>query len=193
MRQEQSSASELLDIVDPESGEPTGEQLTKAAIHDQGLWHRDVHVWLTTGTHMLQQQRAWDKKIMPGAWDISASGHVGAGEAYLEAARRETEEELGLDFAPERFIPAGRLAVAMAMQPGNWMHRVVGENFVVVAPDLAAEQLQVQTSEVIDVRLYPIDWLAQDILDLQTARNHAPQPLELWQLGIAAMREAIRP
>ncbi len=184
---------ELLDIVDPH-GEPTGEQRDKDEIHRLGLPHRDVHVWITDGQHLLQQQRAWDKTIMPGEWDVSVGGHVAAGEDYLDAAVRETEEELGLRFPLEQFRPAGRLALDVVMQPGpdQWAHRTVGDNFVVVERNLSLEGLRLQASEVIGARLYPIDQLEADLVDPQTAKRHASQPAELWQLGIAAMRRATR-
>ena len=184
---------ELLDIVDA-YGNPTGEQRDKADIHRLGLPHRDVHVWITDGQNVLQQQRAWDKKIMPGAWDIAVGGHVGAGESYLDAAMRETEEELGLRLPADRFRPAGMLAVEMVMEPGpdQWTHRTVGDNFVVVERNLRLADLVLQTSEVIDARLYPIDQLEADLNDPETAQRHAPQPEALWRLGIAAMREAAR-
>lgn len=189
-------SGELLDIVDRHSGEPTGEQQDKALIHQDGLWHRDVHVWVTNGTHFLQQQRTWGKKIMPGQWDISVGGHVGGGESYAEAALRETEEELGLRIAPQRLIPAGKLAVEMAMENGSWMHRVVGDNFVVVErslqPENLADQLTLQTSEVLGARLYDLDQLEADLANPDTARQHAEQPPELWTLGITAMRQAIQ-
>ena len=34
-------------------------------------------------------------------WDISAAGHVEAGDGALETAQRELEEEIGLKLAPE--------------------------------------------------------------------------------------------
>lgn len=183
--------SELLDIVDA-AGEPTGVQRAKADIHRLGLPHRDVHVWITDGENVLEQQRAWDKKIMPGEWDIAVGGHVEAGESYLDAAMRETEEELGLRLPAERFRPAGRLAVTMTMESGprEWTHRVVGDHFVVVERNLVLDALQLQATEVIGARLYPIDQLEADLADPETAKRHAPQPLELWRLGITAMRRA---
>jgi isopentenyldiphosphate isomerase len=185
------SSSELLDIVDG-NGDPTGEQRQKSYIHAGGLWHRDVHVWVTDGTNLLEQQRTWNKKIMPGAWDVSVGGHVGVGESYLDAAVRETEEELGLRFQPERFRPAGKIAVEMMMEPGpkQWMHRTVGDNFVVLEPQLQLDRLQLQESEVLGARLYPIDQLEADIADPERAGRHAPQPRALWELGIMAMRAA---
>lgn len=185
------SKHELLDIVDMQ-GQPTGELVDKAAIHDQGLWHRDVHVWVTNGFDVLQQQRAWDKSIMPGEWDVSVGGHVAAGESYLEAAQRETAEELGMELPAERFIPAGILAVDMAMEPTGWRHRTVGDNFVVVERSVDIESLALQGSEVIGARWYNIDQLEADLASPETARQHASQPPELWALGIAAMRNAVQ-
>jgi isopentenyl-diphosphate Delta-isomerase len=187
-----SGPDELLDIVDLD-GNPTGELKGKSDIHQNGLWHRDVHVWITDGTNVLQQQRAWDKKIMPGAWDIAVGGHVGAGESYLDAAVRETEEELGLDLERTLFRPAGKLAVEMVLQPGpqQWTHRTVGDNFVVATPGLPLDRLQLQASEVVDARWYSMDQLEEDLRTPETRLRHAPQPLALWQLGIAAMRTAV--
>jgi 8-oxo-dGTP diphosphatase len=186
-----STQHELLDIVDDE-GEPTGEIRPKNEIHRLGLQHRDVHVWITDGTNVLEQQRIWSKKIMPGAWDILGE-HVGAGESYLDAAVRGTQEEFGLRLPAERFRPAGRLAAAMVIEPGpnQWTHRTVGDNFVVVERDLSLDSLRLQASEVIGARWYPIDQLEEDIQDPETALRHAPQPRELWMLGITAMRGAI--
>jgi isopentenyldiphosphate isomerase len=182
-----------LDVVD-EHGEPTGERLEKWEVHERGLPHRDVHVFITNGTHLLEQQRSPTKNIMPGTWDISAAGHVGAGEGYLETAVRETKEELGLSFAPERFRALGRLAARMTMGTSEqpWIHHTVGENYVVYAPEVRLEDVTVQESEVIGVRWYPIDQLEADVEDPVTAERHAPQPIELWRLGIAGMRAAAR-
>jgi len=33
----------------------------------------------------------------PGLWDTSAAGHLDSGESYLDCARRELGEELGID------------------------------------------------------------------------------------------------
>jgi 8-oxo-dGTP pyrophosphatase MutT (NUDIX family) len=37
-----------------------------------------------------------NKDEQPGKWDSSAAGHVDSGEAYLDCARREISEELGI-------------------------------------------------------------------------------------------------
>jgi isopentenyldiphosphate isomerase len=183
--------AEMVDLVD-ENGILLGEQLEKQVVHQQGLWHRDVHVWVTDGDNVLEQQRAWHKTIMPGDWDVSVGGHVAAGETFLDAAIRETEEELGLRPARGRFQWAGSLAVEMGMGSASnpWTHRTAGGHYVVVERNLDVDSLTLQASEVIGARLYPIDQLEADISHPDTAGRHAPQPLAMWQLGIAAMRQA---
>ena len=42
------------------------------------------------------QQRGPNTDALPGFWDLSATGHVHAGEAREDAARRELEEEIGI-------------------------------------------------------------------------------------------------
>ncbi|HEU4914508.1 MAG TPA: NUDIX domain-containing protein [Candidatus Saccharimonadales bacterium] len=180
---------ELLDVVN-EYGLPTGQILDKKTIHEQGLRHRDVHVWITNGTDLLQQQRRWDKAIMPGAWDISVGEHVGAGESYLDAAVRGTQEELGLDVPKNRFVRIGRLSTQAAIPGWDEPHNIVGDNFVVVEPGLRIARLSLQEEEVLGVRWYPIDQLEDDLASPETAGLHAPQPDVLYALGIAGMRGA---
>lgn len=184
-----SSAGELLDIIDI-YGNPTGRVADKQTIHDQGLLHRDVHVWVTNGTDLLQQRRRLDKSIMPGAWDISVGGHVGAGESYLESAIRETHEELGLDLPASRFVRIGRVATQLKFPGWSHAHNIVGDNFVVVERDLTLADLSLQAEEVMDARWYDIDQLEHDVTTPGYA-GHAPQPTALYALGIAGMRGAI--
>jgi len=189
------ASRELLDVLDSR-GKPTGQRLDKREIHSQGLWHWDTHVWVTTGTHFVEQLRRKDKNIMPGEWDISVGGHVAAGETTRRAARRELAEELGVRVPEGRLIYAGRLAVEMEIPERGkepWMHRVHSDHYVLVAPDLQREDLKLQRSEVSDARFYPLDQLEKDMRNPNTAKQHASQPPEMWHLGIAAMRKAVRP
>ena len=49
---------------------------------------------------LLIQKRSDNHPSLPGRWDMSSAGHVDTGENYLEAAQRETEEEIGLKDIP---------------------------------------------------------------------------------------------
>jgi isopentenyldiphosphate isomerase len=46
---------------------------------------------------VLLQKRARIKESFPGLWDISAAGHITAGDSSASAARRELAEELGIE------------------------------------------------------------------------------------------------
>ena len=65
-----------------------------------------VHVWIyrktDKATEVLLQKRAITKKVRPGEFDISAAGHIDAGEAAVETAVREVGEELGLRADPNK-------------------------------------------------------------------------------------------
>ncbi|KAL6041478.1 NUDIX hydrolase, partial [Balamuthia mandrillaris] len=95
---------ELIDVLTKE-GTPTGEVKTRKDIHEQGLWHRIVHVWCVDAQsgELILQQRAADKMTNPNKWDVSAAGHVGHGESSLATAQIELKEELGLVVPPEQF------------------------------------------------------------------------------------------
>lgn len=79
--------------------------------HRQALPHRSVLVLVYDGQGKVYiQKRSPGKALYPGRWDVSATGHVMAGESRLDAAARELEEELRvrpsrLDLAAE--FPAG--------------------------------------------------------------------------------------
>ena len=88
---------EYIDIVS-ETGKPTGQVALKSVAHKNGLWHNTIHLWLFTKKgEILLQQRSHKKSIYPLLWDVSAAGHIDAGESFTNAAIRETKEELGLD------------------------------------------------------------------------------------------------
>jgi isopentenyldiphosphate isomerase len=59
--------------------------------------HRTAHVVVFSPEgDILLQKRAADKDIQPGKWDTAVGGHLAVGESYLQAARREMQEEIGL-------------------------------------------------------------------------------------------------
>jgi isopentenyl-diphosphate Delta-isomerase len=89
-------ADELLDIVN-DNDEVTG-QAMRSVVHQQGLQHRGVHVFLFNEQgEMLVQQRSADRANSPSLWDCSVSEHVKTRESYLEAAMRGLKEEMGVE------------------------------------------------------------------------------------------------
>lgn len=92
---EKSHPAEELVLVD-ESDRPIG-TAERQTIHDQGLRHRAVHLFISNQNgELFLQKRTWRKDQYPHRWDSSAAGHVDAGESYDECAQRELSEELGI-------------------------------------------------------------------------------------------------
>ena len=95
---------EYFDILN-EKGEKTGESRSKKEAHEKGLIHRTAHVWiLNSKKELLLQKRASGLRVYPDCWDISAAGHISAGQTSLEGAKREVEEELGLSLPDNMFV-----------------------------------------------------------------------------------------
>lgn len=86
---------EIFDVVD-ENDVPVG-TATRAEVHAENLIHRAVHVMvLNRNGDLYLQKRSRLKDMNPGVWDSSVSGHLDAGEDYLQAAARELGEEIGI-------------------------------------------------------------------------------------------------
>lgn len=102
------ATTELVEVVDG-SNRPLA-VLPLPDVHMQQLYHRSVLVLLYNREGKLYlQKRSKSKTLFPGRWDVSASGHVQAGESAEDAAFRELYEEL--DILSERlllreFVPA---------------------------------------------------------------------------------------
>ncbi len=91
---------ELFDVLD-ENGRKTGIVKARSQVHRDGDWHRAVNIWVVNDRNeVLLQRRADHKDSWPGYWDISAGGHIVAGEDSLMAAVQELYEELGLVVRP---------------------------------------------------------------------------------------------
>jgi len=90
------SGAEMFDVVDESDRVLRAEP--RDFVHVNNLRHRAAHMLLfnSSGDLLLQKRSIW-KDRNPGRWDSSAAGHVDSGETYLEAARRELGEELGIE------------------------------------------------------------------------------------------------
>lgn len=87
---------ELLDIVD-DNDHVIGQE-SRTIVHQRGLQHRGVHVFLFTDDgKMLIQKRSADRAASPSLLDCSISEHVKAGESYHDGAVRGIKEELGVE------------------------------------------------------------------------------------------------
>lgn len=64
---------------------------------DEGLLHRAVVIFIRNSRgEIYLQKRSPEMRFYPNFWTASCTGHVSAGESYLEGGLRELTEELGI-------------------------------------------------------------------------------------------------
>ncbi|WP_458626818.1 NUDIX hydrolase [Winogradskyella sp. PC D3.3] len=144
---------EILDIVD-KNGNPTGTTALKSEAHAKGLYHNTIHLWLFTNKgEILLQQRSHKKVIYPLLWDVSVAGHINAGETFIEAALRETKEEIGLQLEPHHLKHIGVFLHETRYADGqiqdNEFHQVYIAELHVDLTDLIIQEEEVEALKLV--------------------------------------------
>ncbi len=149
---------ELIDIYD-ENNKHIGTAM-KSEAQKKGLWHRGVHVWVYSEGKVLLQLRSKDKKLFPDMWKISVAGHVRAAESAIEAALRETREELGIQ-ATQDCIEFYRIR-KFQLSHGSL---VVNQFLYVFTLRYRGkiEDIRIQREELQKVKFFSTEFLKQDI------------------------------
>lgn len=82
----------------------TGRTIERGQNMNKGDYHLTIHVCIfnSEGKMLIQQRQPW--KDWANMWDVTVSGSALAGETSIQAAQRETYEEIGykLDLSDER-------------------------------------------------------------------------------------------
>lgn len=92
-----------LEVVDIKN-QPLG-VFPEKQVHFHGLFHRSVAVAVyDRQSRIYLRKRNGYQTLYPDRWDLPASGHVLAGEAVYEAARRKLKERAGLSLAGLRLV-----------------------------------------------------------------------------------------
>ena len=71
-------------------------QVEKLEVHQRGLRHKAVSVFVMRGREVLLQRRAMGKYHTPGLWANTCCTHPRWGETDLACAARRLHEELGI-------------------------------------------------------------------------------------------------
>lgn len=155
---------ELLDVVDPVSGEVV-EQRTRSDVHRLGLWHQVFHCLVVrpSARTVVLQRRSADKSAFPNQLDLSATGHLSAGESALDGVR-ELNEELGIEIDLDDLVPLGQRLLADDLGEGTNREIV---NLYFLADDRALEGYRPDASEVSGL----VELAATDLLDLLADRE----------------------
>lgn len=142
--------TEWLDIYD-EQDQHLG-ICERSEVHRLGHWHHTFHCWLirdtSEGRQLVFQQRHPDKDTFPDMYDITAAGHLSAGETFIEAAR-EIQEELGVPLHYEQLthLLDVRDETIGSTRHGAFIDREVSSVFGAFSP-YELQQYQLQVDEV---------------------------------------------
>jgi isopentenyl-diphosphate delta-isomerase type 1 len=163
---------ELLDIV-AENNQVIGQE-KRSIVHQSGLWHRGVHIFLFTPEQKLViQQRSRHRRQSPGALDCSVSEHLKAGESYLAGAIRGLEEELGIKQAPLRRL----VQFKMDYGPGDNMISTLYEGTV------DREAIQTDANEVERIIYHSISETEELLAQGEVLYSRWFEQLLLWYVG----------
>ncbi len=174
-------ADELLDVVN-DNDEVTG-QAMRSVVHQQGLQHRGVHVFLfNEHGEMLIQKRSADRSNSPSLLDCSVSEHVKAGESYLEAAVRGLREEMGVE------------GIDLTLRGKIQMEYGVNDNEISVIYEgkLSGKSVEFDPVEIAEVKFMSMDEIRVEID--QAANKYCYWFIQLmkWYFGDDAQLKELR-
>ena len=143
---------EMIDVLD-ENGTKTGEVLSRKEVHKQGLWHKIIAIAIIDeNNRILMQQRSFTKDTNPGQWDISAAGHVSAGQTPLEAAVREINEEVGIEIE-EKDLDYILTYKKESYVREDYKDKQIFDCYIAKVEEINMENIILQESEVADSKL----------------------------------------
>lgn len=174
-----------IDVLD-EQGNKTGREEDWRVVHSQGLWHATAHIWLYNSRgEILVERRARTKDSYPNLLDISAAGHVDAGEMPEVAAYRELKEELGIAAGKDELQFGFQFVRAWDDETRNWHdHEIKHVYFNKYDGDIKNE-MKLKTDEVSEVFWLPIDEFISKIKSNEGYREFVPANGREYYLRVA--------
>jgi isopentenyl-diphosphate Delta-isomerase len=173
------SQEELIQVVDPQTGEPTGRIVPRSQIYSDKLWCRATNIYvLNEEGQILCQRRALDKGNFPGLWATHFGGHVTVGESYRINAVKELEEEIGLKMPAFQLVPFRTSSLLNEEQNVRMWRR----DFITIYNG-KIEDLIPQPGEVEELQWFSIDEIMQKLNSTEE---------EFWQdnfVGVHDIRE----
>ena len=145
---------EYFDVLN-ERGHYTNEKEAREKCHKYGLWHRAVAIFVVNSKEeVLLQRRSTNKKMWPNMWDVTAGGHVLAGEFGFQAVIRELKEEIGISLNKTDITFIGS-AISTNIK-GDLTDNHFNEYYI-VTKDVDETKLRLQEDEVTEVK-----WVSKD-------------------------------
>ena len=142
---------EYFDVLN-KYGEFTNKIATREECHKNGYWHRAVYGFIINKNgDVLLQKRSANKKIWPNLWDITAGGHVLAGELGEQALIREVKEELDID------ITENEVKYLVGSTSTNIKGDIINNHFnecYIINKDINPSLIKLQEEEVSDIKWF---------------------------------------
>ena len=140
----------------------------RGVVHREGDWHRTAHIWIARKREpggeweLLLQKRSMEKDSNPGRYDISAAGHIAAGEERIAAALRELQEELGIAASESDLEPVGvqKISYEKVFYKKPFRDRELADLYL-FRKLVDTDTLRLQKGEVEEVRWFPADYVLQ--------------------------------
>jgi isopentenyl-diphosphate delta-isomerase type 1 len=183
--------TELFDVLD-KNGNKTGIQKTKEELHEQGLWHQAVHIWIFNSKgEILFQKRAKEKDNWPGLWDISAAGHVSAGETPEKAVVREMEEEIGIKV---RISQLKKIEIRKHVKYVNKLnfHNREFDHVFLFRYDGDISKLKFKDKEVESVKFIPFKQLEKELKNRKLSKTYVPAKKYYFDIINIVKKEMIK-
>ena len=155
---------EYFDVLD-EKGNFTNTVETRKKCHAEGLWHKAVVVFIINSKNqVLLQKRSKNKRMWPDMWDITAGGHVDAGEFGFQSVLRESEEELGIKLKKEDLTFIG--SSLSTNIKGDIVNKYFNEYYI-ATKEIDETKLHLQKEEVSEVK-----WIDKDEIIKKIKNNY---------------------
>jgi len=158
-----------------EQGHKTDQLLDKAAVHQQGLWHETVNVWIMNAkSEALLQLRAAGVELAPNTWDVAVGTHVRPNEDPTNAALRCLQTELGITVTPNQLKHLFNIQSATPM-PNGTVHRVLGHVFL-LKRDLSLNDLTFDPNKIIKLEWKPLEAVMAEVGSSEGGDTYYPRP-----------------
>jgi isopentenyl-diphosphate Delta-isomerase len=178
---------ELIDIY-TEDNKPTGKTMMKSLAHRKHLWHRTTHIWVYNSKgEILLQRRAASKIVFPNILDVSAAGHIAAGEDEITGAERELAEEVGIEVDKEKLEFIKTIASTIKINKEiteNEFHYIYLYSF-----EGAITEMNIQIEELSEVMWKPLDVFEKEITE--TPEDYAPHTEEYYRIILNKIKEKL--
>ncbi|MEL6690042.1 MAG: isopentenyl-diphosphate Delta-isomerase [Pseudomonadota bacterium] len=140
----------------------------KLEVHQRGLKHKAVSVFVMDGMEVLLQQRALGKYHTPGLWANTCCTHPMWDEDPAACAVRRLDDELGI----KGLYPAHRDRVEYRAEVGNGLieHEIAD---IFIAPATKSLKMDLNPEEVAAVR-----WV--DLFELRAEIERRPELFTPW-------------